>query len=230
MIARIFKRSVLLISSFCVFNACTHDTINIDLLKSSTCDPDTVYFVNDVLPLVQSSCAISGCHDEETAKHRVVLNNYENIISTGKIKKGDALDSELYEVLNEKGDDMMAPEDHGGPWDASKIEMIKTWINQGALNNQCQESACDTNAVTFSGSVQPILATYCLGCHSYPSPEGGVFLNDYAGVLDQVNNKRILGSIRHKAGFSAMPKNMNKLSDCEIRTVAIWIENGALNN
>lgn len=49
------------------------DTSSVDTTTSDTsttgmsgCDPDSVYFNRDVLPLIISSCATSGCHDEIT--------------------------------------------------------------------------------------------------------------------------------------------------------------------
>ncbi len=56
---------------------------------SSDCDPSTVYFKQDVLPLLQSNCAKSGCHNEESRKHGVVLNSYENLMATIEIENED---------------------------------------------------------------------------------------------------------------------------------------------
>ena len=42
------------------------DTIDnpIDTTPTGTpCDPDVVYFSKDILPLLRSNCAKSGCHD-----------------------------------------------------------------------------------------------------------------------------------------------------------------------
>jgi hypothetical protein len=43
-------------------------------------------------------------------------------------------------------------------------------------------------------------------------------------------NGKLYGSIAHQAGFSPMPKNGAKLSDCEITQVQRWIAAGSLNN
>jgi hypothetical protein len=52
------------------------------------CDPAVVYFEKDVLPILTSNCAYSGCHNAASAKDGIVLDNYANVIRTGKIKVG----------------------------------------------------------------------------------------------------------------------------------------------
>ena len=82
-----------------VDNTGGNDTIPV--VKSDTCSPDTVYFVNDILPIIISNCAQSGCHDADAREDGVQLTDYDNIIETGKVEPGDPNDSELYEVLVE---------------------------------------------------------------------------------------------------------------------------------
>ncbi len=224
--------------------SCTHDPIftddggnnNTDTTKNDTttqekgCDPDTVYFVNDILPLLQSGCAVSGCHDDITKEHRVVMTNYADIIKTGEVKKGNANGSKLYEVLRETGEDLMPPKSNGGPFSSDKIALIKKWIDQGALENECTANSCDTSAVSYSNHVSPIIATYCQGCHNNSNASAYVNVEGYNNLKSSINGGRLMGAIRHKNGFKAMPQSMNKLSDCDIRTIAIWIENGMPNN
>lgn len=85
-----------------IFNACTHDppttvvgpnakpvdTTSVDTIRNP-CDPNTVYFEKQVLPILLSSCAISVCHDPISKEDGVVLNSFENVIKTGDI---DAFD------------------------------------------------------------------------------------------------------------------------------------------
>jgi hypothetical protein len=63
------------------------------------CDPDTIYFQNTILPLLQSSCGVSGCHDPGTASDGIILTSYDDIINSGVIKLNDPAGSDLYEVL-----------------------------------------------------------------------------------------------------------------------------------
>jgi len=209
------------------YNPTPEDTTS----TSSSCDPDTVYFVNDVLPIFASSCAMSGCHDAISAEHGVILNDYFHILSTGDINPGDPNGSKVYEVLFESGEDLMPPTGSGVSLTADQKDAIYTWILQGAQNNACEETLCDTVGVSFSTDVYPILDLHCLGCHSYPALSGGgIPLGSYADVATYAGNGRLLGSIQHQAGFSAMPQGSAMLSDCKIATIRNWITEGTQDN
>ncbi len=67
-----------------------------------------VCFESEVLPIFQSNCAKSGCHDAITHEKGYVLDSYANIIRKG-IVVGSATNSEIYEVLFETGNDKMPP-------------------------------------------------------------------------------------------------------------------------
>ena len=67
----------------------------------STCDPDTVYFSNDILPLVVSSCATTGCHSKDSHREGVILTDYSSILRTGGIRPGDPDDSKFLETLTD---------------------------------------------------------------------------------------------------------------------------------
>ncbi len=196
---------------------------------TNPCDEDSVYFANTILPLLTSSCAIPGCHDPATAEDGVVLNSYGNIISTGEIVPGNPGDSELFEAITETDPDkIMPPPGSGVTLTPDQIMDIFTWIQQGAPNNGCD--GCDTTAVTFSGSVWPIVNTSCTGCHSGSAPQGGVSLTNHAQVAAAAADGSLLGSLNGTGGFTPMPYNSTPLSDCSIATIRIWIENGAPND
>jgi hypothetical protein len=92
-------------------------------------------------------------------------------------------------------------------------------------------SGCDTTNVTFSGKVSPIISDNCLRCHGNDvaiANGGGMMLEGYSNVKANIN--RVYGAISHLSGYSAMPKDGSKLSDCTIQTVKIWKDAGALNN
>ncbi len=195
---------------------------------SASCDPDTAYFVNSVLPLITSSCAKSGCHDIATAEHGVVLTDYYRIKITGDVKPGNSGGSKLYKVLSKSGEDRMPPP----PADAFTSEqkaLIAKWIDQGALYNYCTE-ACDPNNFAFSANIFPIIQTNCKGCHSGNQPAAGIRLEDYATVKIVADNGRLFGSVAQLSGYVPMPQNGSKLSDCNINQIKNWIDNGAPNN
>jgi hypothetical protein len=205
-----------------------------DTLPDTTlgCAPGTVYFVNDVLPIFNSSCAMSGCHSAASAQDGVVLDSYASIMNTGKVKAGDPGDSEVYDVITDSDPDkLMPPPSSGITLTPQQINTIYVWIAQGAKNNVCVESTpCDTLGVSFASDIQPILSNYCLGCHSGSFPSGGIGLSSHQQVLLQVNNGKLLGSVSHTPGFSAMPQGQAKLDACKVALIGNWIAQGAADN
>ena len=89
---------------------------------------------------------------------------------------------------------------------------------------------CDTQLATYQAVIVPIMTNYCLGCHSTDSNQGEVSLEGYDNLINYVNNGRLLGSIRHQSGFSAMPKDQPKIPACDIAKIEQWIASGAKND
>jgi len=195
------------------------------------CDPNTVYFERDVLPILISNCALSGCHDANSRQDGVQLTDYESVIRTADINPGKPDDSELYEVLVEDDVDDRMPLAPRSPLPASQIEVIRKWISQGAKNLTCTDNTtCSTENITFSATIQPILQKNCLGCHSGATPSGNVNLSTYAGVQKVATNGKLVGVVSHAAGFIPMPQGGAKLSDCDITKIKEWVNAGAPNN
>lgn len=207
------------------------DTMDIDTTGNGMpCNPDIVYFQNDILPILQGSCAFSGCHDADSASDGVILDNYENVLNTADVEPFDLSDSKLYEVITENDpDDVMPPT---GKMDNAKISLIAQWILQGALDNECDEdtSDCDTDNISYSGFVSGVFSTSCNGCHSTTAAFGGVILDTYSGVNTVINNNRLYGAINWDQGFERMPQGQNQLDDCTIAKIKSWIDDGAENN
>lgn len=194
------------------------------------CDPDTVYFQNTILPLLQSSCALAGCHDAASASDGVILTDYANIINTAGVDPFDPESSDLYEVLIEDDPDKRMPPPPRNPLTAEQINSVYTWIMQGALNNYCDDIECDTVNVTFSATVWPVIQGKCFGCHSGSSPSGGISLETHADLVVVANSGQLIGTIRHDQGYSPMPQNGAKLSECNIAQIQKWINDGTPNN
>jgi hypothetical protein len=92
------------------------------------------------------------------------------------------------------------------------------------------QSVCDTANITYSRSVVPVLSANCTGCHGGNTPSAAIRLDNYAGVKAMADNGKLAGAVTHSAGFSPMPKNNAKLSNCNIVKIKNWIAAGALNN
>lgn len=192
----------------------------------SNCDPDTVYFQNTVLPLVVSSCATAGCHDEKSHRDGIILTDYSSIIRTGKIKPGDPGDSEFFESLTDDDDDLMPPP----PMDAlssEQIQKLEKWILQGAKNNECSEG-CDTSNVSFEQQIWPMMEQYCIGCHNAGFPGGGIVIGGYDDMVALAENGSLMGSVQWEAGYAGMPTS-KPMSECNIALLQKWIDEGYVN-
>ncbi len=91
---------------------------------------------------------------------------------------------------------------------------------------------CDTTNVTYSVSIKGILENNaCLSCHSGTAVDGGnVVLDNYSGISQYAANGKLYGALNHESGYPAMPKGGDKLSDCNLRKIKIWIDDGFQNN
>lgn len=112
---------IFLATGLVVLNACRHEILNPgngggtggggtgggNPTPTSNCNPDSVYFVNNIMPLISSNCTMSGCHDNITHADGVNLTTYTKIM--GYVKPGDAANSKLYKVIIKTNGDRMPP-------------------------------------------------------------------------------------------------------------------------
>ena len=198
----------------------------------SNCDPNIVYFEQQILPILISSCAMPGlgCHDQANSNNKdVVLTSYNSLINSddawdpGK----SPLDQDFWDVIQDN-EMPMSP----GTLTQQQKNLIYTWLAQGAQNNSCVPSSgnCDTLNVTFSQTINPILQNKCIGCHNNSNSSGGVNLSSHSTVQIVALNGRLYGAVSHTPPYIPMPYNSAQLPTCEIEQIRVWIDNGALNN
>ncbi|HQU60287.1 MAG: hypothetical protein KDD02_22520 [Phaeodactylibacter sp.] len=89
---------------------------------------------------------------------------------------------------------------------------------------------CNTNNVTYSGIVAPIIQNNCLQCHSAAANLGNVVLEGYDNLKGFADSGRLLGAVKHQSGYSPMPQSAPQLGDCLIARIEQWIDDGAPNN
>jgi len=198
------------------------------VITDNPCDPDSVYFQVDILPLLRSNCAFSGCHGDGSSENGVELSNYNNVMQTADVRPGDPAGSDLYEMITETDPDKRMPQPPYAPLGSEQIAMIRKWIEQGAKNNSCDN--CDTMNVTFSKNVLPIIQKNCQGCHSGSNPSSGILLTNYNEISVRVSSGELFGAISHQIGYAPMPNGQPKLNQCLIDQIEIWINNGAKND
>ncbi|MCF6307081.1 MAG: hypothetical protein L3J09_03900 [Flavobacteriaceae bacterium] len=111
------------------FNSCYYDALPEDEnLPSDGEETELVSYQTDIVPLwVQ--CI--GCHKQGGDLPNMEDNSYNNLLN-GYVIPENADGSILYKSLIGDGVELMPP---GSGWPTAKIDLVKDWINQGALNN-----------------------------------------------------------------------------------------------
>jgi hypothetical protein len=111
---------------------CYNDTVPIDtipeVIDTTTC------FSRDILPILLSSCALAGCHDNITHQGDVNFSSYNSFINIGgMVEPFHPLNSLMYQVLLQTGENQMPPPP-AARLSNEQILLIYDWINEGALN------------------------------------------------------------------------------------------------
>lgn len=188
-----------------------------------------VCFESEILPIFQSSCASTGCHDAITHEEGLRLYTYENIRQD--IVPNNPSDGDLMEAILDNDPDKIMPPPPHAPLSQSQIALIQQWIMQGATNTtNCNPASCDSTAFRYSADIAPIMSTHCNGCHSGSFPSGGIVTSTHAGLSATISSGSLLGSINHTNPYSAMPKNAAQLDLCKRTKIQKWVAAGAPNN
>jgi hypothetical protein len=188
-----------------------------------------VCFETEILPLFQSSCAMSGCHDAITHEEGIRLYTYSGIMQ--EIVPFQPTEGDIMESITDNDPDKIMPPPPHSPLSSTQIALIEQWIMQGAQNTtDCAGSACDSTAFAYSADIVPIMSTFCNGCHSGNFPSAGIVTSTHAGLSAIATSGSLLGSIEHVSSYSAMPKNAAMLDICNRTKIKKWILAGAPNN
>ena len=93
-------------------------------------------------------------------------------------------------------------------------------------------NGCNTDNVSYSQDIVPIIDTNCYRCHSEENSGlgAGIVLEGYDKIEGIATNGTLLGVIRHEGGFTAMPLDASKIDDCSINKIEAWIADGAQDN
>lgn len=189
---------------------------------SKPCHPDTIYFERDILPILNSNCAYSGCHDAGTASDGVILDSYSNVLSTADVDAFDPDGSDFYQVLVDTDPSKRMPFGLAA-LPGAQIQIIRTWIEQGALNLSCDD--CDTALLTYNTGIKAIIDLNCGNCHGSVNPSGGRSLTTYSELVDAVQNTNLLQRINNEPGVPVMPP-AGPIGQCSLDQIAKWHNNG----
>lgn len=230
----IFRVSVMIVGLG--FISCRHDPyVSLDnypeIPFTGVCDPDSVYFQNQILPILVSNCTESGCHNQQDREDGVVLDSYQNLLATVEhATQNDLHENKLMRaILNNEPDERMPPIPNS-PLTADQINLLKKWLEQGAINNACDENfgGCDPMDARYSTFVQPLIQAKCQGCHSGNNPQGGIKLSNYAEVKAVALNSKLYASLVRSSNW--MPLGGAKLDDCNLQRIQTWVQSGAPEN
>ncbi|OON67952.1 c-type cytochrome [Hymenobacter sp. CRA2] len=122
-------------------------------------------------------------------------------------------------------------------WAAWAALAASAWLGTGGCSYQNEEElfgpqlvSCDTTAVTYAGTIAPLLAQHCQRCHGATRREAGVLVGSHHDVQTLGRTGQLLGVIQHKPGYPAMPYDEPKLSECDINKVRTWVRAGMPDN
>jgi hypothetical protein len=98
--------------------------------------PETVSFNNDLVPLFNQNCSISGCHSGNAPAGNL---NLEPVVAYSQLMKKSAgyVDTihPQYSILYSQMSSASTPMPPTGNLDQCKIDLVMKWIEQKAKNN-----------------------------------------------------------------------------------------------
>jgi len=93
-----------------------------------------------------------------------------------------------------------------------------------------ETTPCDTSNVTYSQTIAAVMAANCNTCHSGANPQKNIITDNYTDLSITAKNGQFWKAVNHEQSVIPMPYQGNKLSDCNLKKINIWITAGSLNN
>ena len=114
------KKSIFHIILLFFIGSCTYDNEE-DLFKDVDCTSDPPSFSTHIGPLLQTNCAVSGCH--------VAGNQFPDLTNFNHVKDFALL------IKQKTSNRTMPPPESGRVLSKAQIDQISCWVDSGALNN-----------------------------------------------------------------------------------------------
>ena len=88
---------------------------------------------------------------------------------------------------------------------------------------------CDTTNLSWENGIAAIYNAHCVYCHHEDENYKNIRHDSYEQELLVISDggKKLKGAINHQPGYTKMPFEKPKLSDCKILKIETWIDNGA---
>lgn len=111
------------------------------------------------------------------------------------------------------------------------IGILLIYVPQSCENNNEFDlygtRECDTTDITWESTIREILKRNCVECHNDKLASGNVRHDSYAAEMIVVTDGRLRGVVNHLDGFVKMPKDREKLPECELKQINLWLDRGA---
>lgn len=202
-----------------------------------------VDFNTQVKPILEAAC--THCHGAEKDKGDFRLHTKEDMIKGNEngpgLTAGDLKKSAIYSTLIlPHDDDLVMPPAKEGLLDASQIEVIKAWIEQGA-EWPAGVTLEVKPRIDFVKHIQPILEQNCVSCHNPEKDKGGWILSSKKEAFETGDNAPNITAFDLKSAIvhlttlpedddDLMPpaKSGGPLKKEEIAMLKGWVEQGAV--
>ncbi len=203
---------------------------------------EKVDFNKQIKPLLEGAC--THCHGEKEDKGDFRMHTLEDIKKGNEngpgLTPGDPKKSSIYTtLLLAQDEDTAMPPKKEGALEKSQIEIIKTWIEQGAewpSGVVLEQSP----RIKFEKHIQPILEQNCVSCHNPEKAKGDWVITTKKEAFSTGENAPnitpfdLKSPIYHLTTLAAdeddlMPpkKSGGPLSKEDINYLKLWIQQGA---
>jgi hypothetical protein len=215
--------------------SCTHEPSGIE-------EMDTICFESQVMPILQTSCGMTGCHGSGSAQEGFDVSSYSTIMEA--VTPGDPRASNLYKVITNINGEVFMPPDI--PLTLEQRTIIQLWILQGATNTCGNDSIPGGggivyyDSICFAQNILPLFISNCAmaSCHDGLSQgeEENLFpLNSYATIIPHVQPYSPSGSPVYRAVNGQEeefmpPPPKSPLTAAQKELMKKWISEGALNS
>ena len=209
---------------------------------------DSLSYTEDILPLFSTTCL--DCHGPDETRRMMNLRLDTQDFLSSHIVPGNPSESLIYQRITH-GDAVrkMPPVSSGRSLTDDQIEIVRSWIISGAdwgadlsAAEQADLLLVAERQVNFTREVRPILSRNCFQCHGpddqnrqmglrLDSPEGfsgerGAFGGPVV-LPGNAQDSLLFQRISASAENIRMPRDREALTEDEIETLRLWINQGA---